>query len=159
MSDSWETFATALQDESAALARVHDAALKLTKALVKSTAEEILVAERGLDGARRAYQTLSVKRRGMQTRGFGKMSLRQVCAYAPRRLMPTFNQRLYELTTYSIGLRITSSNNKALIAGGLDRLMKVTAALQRAANEGPRTYRRRGFVPPPTNSVLLSSRA
>ena len=159
MSDSWETFAGALQEESAALGRVHEAALKLTTALVRSPANDILAAERALDGARRAYQTLSAKRRGMQARGFGKMTLRQVCGYAPRRLQPLLNQRLYELTTYSIGLRITGNNNKALIAGGLDRLMKVTEALQRAANEGPKTYRRRGFVPPPTNSVLLSSRA
>jgi hypothetical protein len=159
MTDSWETFAGALQEESAALGRVHDAALKLTRVLVKSSASEIMLAEQGLDGARRAYQTISAKRRAMQTRGFGKMTLRQVCAYAPRRLGPTLNQRLYELTTYSIGLRITSNNNKALIAGGLERLMKVTQALQSAANEGPRTYRRRGFIPPPTNSVLLSSRA
>lgn len=159
MSDSWETFAGALQEESAALARVHDAALKLTKALVRSPSQEIIAAERALDGARRAYQTLSGKRRGMQARGFGKMTLRQVCSYAPRRLAPALNQRLYELTTYSIGLRITANNNKALIAGGLDRLMKVTSALQRAANEGPGTYRRRGYVPPPTNSVLVSSRA
>ncbi|HEY1975398.1 MAG TPA: hypothetical protein VGG89_02495 [Candidatus Baltobacteraceae bacterium] len=159
MSDSWETFAGALQEESAALARVHDAALRLTEVLVRNRAAEIMLAEKALDGARRAYQTISAKRRGMQARGFGKMTLRQVCAYAPRRLGPTLNQRLYELTTYSIGLRITANNNKALIASGMERLMKVTTALQRAANEGPKTYRRRGFIPPPTNSVLLSSRA
>jgi hypothetical protein len=159
VSDSWETFAGALQEESAALARVHDAALRLTEVLVRNRAAEIMLAEKALDGARRAYQTISAKRRGMQARGFGKMTLRQVCAYAPRRLGPTLNQRLYELTTYSIGLRITANNNKALIASGMERLMKVTTALQRAANEGPKTYRRRGFIPPPTNSVLLSSRA
>lgn len=159
MSDSWETFAGALQEESAALARVHDAAMRLTEVLVRNRAAEIMLAERALDGARRAYQTISAKRRGMQARGFGKMTLRQVCAYAPRRLAPALNQRLYELTTYSIGLRITANNNKALIASGMERLMQVTTALQRAANEGPKTYRRRGFIPPPSNSVLLSSRA
>ena len=159
MTDSWEAFSTALHEESAALARVADAAQKLTRALVRSTPNEILVAEQALDAAGRGYQTLSSKRRSMQTRGFGKMSLREVCAYAPRRLRGPLNQRLYELTTLSIGMRISANNNKALIAGGLDRLMKVTAALQRAANEGPKTYRRRGFIPPPNNSVLLSSRA
>ncbi len=159
MSDSWESFATALQEESAALSRLHDAALRLTQALVKNSADDIGTADKALDGARRAFATSSSKRRGMQARGFGQMTLRQVCAYAPRRLAPAFNQRLYELTTLSIGLRITSKNNKALIVGGLDRLMQVTAALQRAANEGPKTYRRRGFVPPPTNSVLVSSKA
>jgi hypothetical protein len=158
MSDSWETFAGALQDESVALGRVHDTALKLTQALVRNAANEIMLAEKALDGARRAFQTMSAKRRSMQTRGFGQMTLRQVCGYAPRRMAPTLNQRLYELSTLTIGLKITSNNNKALIVGGLDRLMQVTSALQKAANEGPKTYRRRGFIPPPTNSVLVSSR-
>jgi hypothetical protein len=159
MTDSWESFASALQDESAALARVHDTALKLTQALVRNKPSEITLADRALDGARRAYATTSAKRRGMQARGFGNMALRQVCAYAPRRFAPAFNQRLYELTTLSIGLKITANNNKALIASGLDRLMRVTSAIQRAASQGPKTYRRRGFIPPPTNSVLVSSRA
>jgi len=159
VSDSWESFATVLDEEAAALRRVHDAAIRLTAALVGNSAQEIGLAERGLDGARRAFASSSVKRRGMQARGFGKMTLRQVCAYAPRRLALTFNQRVYELTTLSIGLRISGDNNKALIASGLDRLMKVTSTLQQAASEGPKTYKRRGFVPPPTNSVLVSSRA
>lgn len=159
MSDSWEAFAVALQEESAALGRVHEAAMRLTKALVVNSPADITACERALDGARKAFATSSGKRRGMQTRGFGQMTLRQVCAYAPRRFAPVLNQRLYELTTLSIGLKITGNNNKALIAGGLDRLMQVTSALQQARNEGPKTYRRRGFVPPPTNSVLVSSRA
>jgi hypothetical protein len=159
MGDSWETFAGALSEESAALTRVNDTAHKLTQALVQSVPAEILSAEKALDTARRAYQTASAKRRGMQTRGFGQMTLRQVCAYAPRRLAGPLNQRLYELTTLSIGLKITANNNKALIVGGLDRLMQITAALQKAANQTPATYKRRGFIPPPTNSVLVSSRA
>ena len=159
MSDSWDTFIAALGEESAALGRVHAAASELTKVLVGGTPAEIMTAERVLDGARRAYQASSGKRRAMQNRGFGRMTLRQVCGYAPRRLAPAINQRLYELTTLSIGLRISANNNKALIVGGLDRLMQVTTALQKAANEGPRTYRRRGFIPPPSNSVLVSSKA
>ena len=159
MSDSWETFASALQEESAALGRVSEAATRLTRALVSNSIAEINTAERALDGARRAFQNCSAKRRSMQSRGFGKMPLRQVCAYAPRRLAGQFNQRLYELTTLSISLKLAGNNNKALIAGGMDRLIKITSALQRAANEGPKTYRRRGFIPPPTNSVLVSSRA
>lgn len=159
MSDSWETFASALQEESAALTRVHDAGLRLTQALVRDKAPEIILAERALDGARRAFQSSSSKRRGMQARGFGTMTLRQVCGYAPRRFAPTFNQRLYELTTLSIGMKITTNNNKALIASGLERLMQVTSALQHAASQGPKTYKRRGFIPPPTNSVLVSSQA
>jgi len=159
MGDSWDAFSGALQDESAALSRVHEAGLRLTEALVRNQVAEITAAERALDGARRAFQSASVKRRNMMSRGFGKMSLRQVCRYAPRRLAPTLGQRLYELTTLSINIKITSGNNKALIAAGMDRLIKITTAMQKSANAEPRTYKRRGFIPPPTNSVLLSSRA
>lgn len=159
MNDSWESFAGALLEESAALTRVHDAAMSLTKALVRNVPAEIMLAERALDGARRAFQASSAKRRGMQARGFGKLTLNEVCAYAPRRMRATFNQRLYELSTLSIGMKITTNNNKALIASGLDRLIKMTSALQKAVNQGPKTYKRRGFIPPPTNSVLVSSQA
>ena len=159
MSDSWEAFAAALLDESVLLRRTHEAALALTKALVKSDAHAILDCERALDSARRAYHSASGKRRGMQIRGFGALTLRQVCLYAPRQLWPTLNQRLVELTTTSIGLRITNGNNKALIQSGMQRLVKITAALQKAASDTPRTYKRRGFVPPPQNSVLVSSKA
>lgn len=159
MNDSWDSFAGALQEEADALGRVEDAALRLTQSLVNNDIGSITLTERELDGARRAYITASGKRRGMQVRGFGTMTLRQVCAYAPRRLSPSLNQRLSELATRSIGLGITNNNNKALIAAGLQRLFKVTAALQQAASDQPKTYKRRGFIPPPTNSVLVSSQA
>lgn len=157
MSDSWESFAHALQDEATLLARVNDAAIRLTSALVENDATKIMDAERELDGARKAYVSAAGRRRGMQVRGFGTMTLRQVCAYAPRALSPAFNARLAELTTGSISLGITTNNNKALIASGMQRLMQVTSVLQKAANDHPRTYKRRGFVPPPSNSVLVSS--
>jgi hypothetical protein len=156
--DSWESFAAALGDESAALSRLAEAAQALTKALIDGKAQSISTTQASLDTARKAFASASARRRAMQARGFGKMTLRQVCAYAPRRMRPVFNQRLYELTTNSIGMRITNNNNRALIAKGMERLMSVTSALQRAANQGPKTYRRRGFIPPPTNSVLVSSR-
>jgi len=159
VNDSWDAFCAALVDESSLLRRVHDAALELTAALVARNVGLISETERALDSARRAYQTASGKRRGMQVRGFGTLTLRQVCAYAPRTLWPALNQRVVELTTTSISLGITNNNNKALIMNGMDRLMKVTAALQKAANDGPGTYKRRGYVPPPTNSVLVSSQA
>ena len=159
MSDSWELFAGALQEESTLLRRLHEAALALTKALVKSDPVAILACERALDAERRSYHAVSGKRRGMQIRGFGSLTLQQVCLYAPRPMWPVLNQRLVELTTTSIGLRITNSNNKALIASGMQRLVKITAALQRASSDGPRTYKRRGFIPPPSNSVLVSSKA
>ncbi|HEY5341986.1 MAG TPA: hypothetical protein VIK27_13235 [Candidatus Aquilonibacter sp.] len=159
MSDSWDAFAGALSEESVLLRRTHEAALALTKALVSNEPAAIMAGEQALDSARRAYHSASGKRRGMQIRGFGTLTLRQVCAYAPRSLWPALNQRIVELTTTSIGLGITNNNNKALIQSGMARLMKITAALQEAANEGPRTYKRRGHVPPPTNSVLVSSKA
>ncbi len=158
MTDSWDAFAAALHEESSLLMRVHDAAQRLTQALVANNLAGISTAERELDSARQAYQAGSGKRRGMQVRGFGTLSLRQVCGYAPRPMWPLLGQRIQELTTTSIALGITTNNNKSLIVGGMDRLMKVTAALQKAHNDGPGTYKRRGFVPPPTNSVLLSSK-
>ncbi|MBV8639547.1 MAG: hypothetical protein JO322_15825 [Candidatus Eremiobacteraeota bacterium] len=158
MTDSWDAFAGALQEESSLLMRVHDAAQRLTKALVSNNLTEISAAERELDSARQTYQSASGKRRGMQVRGFGSLTLRQVCGYAPRAMWPVLGQRIQELTTTSIALGITTNNNKSLIIGGMERLMKVTAALQKAHNDGPGTYKRRGFVPPPTNSVLLSSK-
>ena len=159
MNDSWDAFGGALSDESLLLRRVHDAALSLTSALVERDVAKIAETERALDDLRREYQTASGKRRGMQVRGFGALTLRQVCAYAPRPMWAVLNQRVVELTTTSISLGITTNNNKALIMNGMDRLMKVTAALQKAANDGPGTYKRRGHVPPPTNSVLVSSKA
>jgi hypothetical protein len=159
MSDSWDAFAAGLAEESVALRHVHDCAQRLTKALVQNEIPLIATAERELDAARRAYQAISGKRRGMQVRGFGTLTLRQVCGYAPRSMWPTLNQRVVELATTSIGLGITNGNNKALIMSGMKRLMKITSALQKAANDSPRTYKRRGFVPPPSNSVLVSSKA
>lgn len=159
MNDSWDAFAEVLSSETKLLRRVHDAALVLTAALVERNVGKISEAERALDSVRREHLAASGKRRGMQVRGFGALTLRQVCAYAPRPMWPTLNQRIVELTTTSISLGITNNNNKALIMNGMDRLMKVTAALQKAANDGPGTYKRRGYVPPPTNSVLVSSRA
>jgi len=159
MSDSWESFAAALHEESKALREVNELALRLTQALVHNDVTAISSVERELDRARANFVTLSGKRRGMQVRGFGKLTLRQVCAYAPRPLARTLNQRLAELATGTINIKITNSNNKALIASGLSRLMKITAALQKATSDQPGTYRRRGMIPPPTNSVLVSSKA
>ncbi len=159
MNDSWESFAGALQEESLALGRVNEAALALTKALVYNEIEAIGIAERDLDAARKLFQAAAGKRRGMQVRGFGRLTLRQVCAYAPRKMLPYFNHRLSELATRSISLRITTENNKSLIVSGMDRLIKVTCALQKAAAEKTGTYKRRGYVAPPSNSVLVSSNA
>ncbi len=159
MSDSWDLFMDALVQESGALSAMNAAALELTGALVARDPEAIAQAERALDASRQLYSKAAGVRRSMQVRGFGAATLRQVCAHAPRHLAATFNARLSELVTLSISLGITIANNKSLILAGMERLLQVTTALQRASNEEPGTYRRRGFVPPPSNSVLVSSRA
>ncbi len=159
MSDSWESFLAMLDDEVRALAALQEAAQALSRALAEGKVEPIRRAQEATDEARKAFGITSSRRRGMQARGFGTMTLRQVCARAPRRYAGALAQRLGELTVRSIGLRITARNNKALVLANMERLMSVTAALQRAASENLGTYRRRGFVPPPTNSVLVSSKA
>ena len=158
MSDSWELFAKALGAESDALRVLGERAQVLSKTLVQLDAEQILAAQKALEEARESFSKAASERRAMQVRGFGTMTLRQVCSYAPRALAWEMNQRLAELMTTSIGVTITNNNNKALIAGGMDRLVKTTLAMQRAASE-PGTYRRRGFVAPPSNSVVVSSKA
>jgi ribosomal protein L16/L10AE len=157
--DSWETFVQALIDESGALGAVQCAALALTTVLIAGSPQAVTAAERALEAARVDYARTAGTRRGMQVRGFGQMTLRQVCGYAPHRWAGAIGQRISELATHSIGIRISVSNNKALIEAGMERLIKVTGALQRAVSDEPGTYRRRGFVPPPRNSVLVSSRA
>lgn len=158
MSDSWEAFAKALQDESESLSRLNAAAIKLTRSLVDGEPEQIMAHDRDLNAARQAHSNATGKRRGMQARGFGAMTLQQVCRYAPRNLAGQFNQRLSEITCGSIQLGITIGNNKALIVSGLERLMKVTSKLQESASDRPGVYKRRGFVPPPSGSVLVSSK-
>jgi glycine/D-amino acid oxidase-like deaminating enzyme len=159
VADSWETFVQALADESAALGGIQRAALAMTTVLIAGTPVQIHASERALEASRVIYAKAAGARRAMQVRGFGQKTLRQVCAYAPRRIAGAINQRMSELATYSIGIRISSSNNKALITSGMERLVKVTGALQKATSDGPGTYRRRGIVAPPRNSVLVSSRA
>lgn len=158
MSDSWEAFATALQDESVALQRLNAAAQQLTQVLVDGSPEIIMEADRDLNAARAEHQTASSKRRGMQVRGFGTMTLQQVCQYAPRHLAAYMNQRLAELTYGSISLGITIGNNKSLIVAGLERLVNVTTKLQESVTERTGVYKRRGYVAPPGASVLVSSK-
>ena len=157
--DSWEAFVAALTDETQALALVKELAGEMTRVLIGNDPLAINVVERKLDGQRIAYARATSVRRGMQARGFGQMSLRQVCAYAPRPIAAQMGQRLSEIATLSIGVGLSVANNKALIQSGMDRLMKITGALQRASSDDAGTYKRRGFVPPPRNSVLVSSSA
>ena len=156
--DSWEAFNMALWEESVSLQRVNAAAYSLTSVLVKGAPEAITEADRLLNGARLVHQGASARRRGMQVRGFGSMTLEQVCRYAPRHLAGHFNQRLAELRYGAISLGITINNNKSLIVAGLDRLVKTTAKLQESMSERSGVYKRRGYVAPPGASVIVSSK-
>jgi hypothetical protein len=158
VTDSWDAFAAALQDEASAMQQLNAAALALTQVLVEGTPEAILDADKELNDARNVHQAASAKRRGMQVRGFGTMTLQQVCAYAPRHLTAQLNQRMAELAYGSISLGITITNNKSLIVAGLERLVKTTSKLQELMTERTGVYKRRGYVAPPGASVLVSSK-
>ncbi len=158
MSDSWETFAAALKEESEALAQLNSAALHLTRVLVLGPPESISEADGRLNAARAAHHAGSAKRRGMQVRGFGSLTLRQVCAYAPFHLRADLNQRLAELRYGSISLGITIANNKSLIVAGLERLVKITSKVQESMTERTGIYKRRGYVAPAGTSVIVSSK-
>jgi hypothetical protein len=147
-----------LQDEADAMRQLNTAALSLTQVLIDGTPEAIMKADGDLNDARSAHQAASARRRGMQVRGFGSMTLRQVCSYAPRHLSAQMNQRLAELTYGSVSLGITLTNNKSLIVAGLDRLVKTTAKLQESMTERTGVYKRRGYVAPPGASVIVSSK-
>lgn len=157
--DSWDAFAQALADESASISQLQHTTRALMESLVEGDPDKILAADADVNRARLAHQNACGKRRGMQARGFGTMTLQQVCGYAPRQYAGQFNQRLAEITYGSIQLGITISNNKALIMSGMDRLVKVTAKLQESATERTGVYKRRGYVRPPDASVIVSSQA
>ena len=95
----------------------------------------------------------------MQQRGFGKLPLSKVCGYAPGPVRRQLKGAMAELRGRTIAIRITNRNNKALIAAGMMRLRKTVFTLQQSAAEKPGTYKRRGLVPPPNASILVSQRA
>jgi hypothetical protein len=155
--DSWDTFCGMLTDECGALARLNACALQMTKVLIDGTPDAIMGVDRSLNEARAAHAAASSKRRGMQARGFGTMTLQQIYAYVPRHLAAQFGQRIAELTYGSIQLGITLANNKSLIVSGLDRLVKITSKLQERMTERTGVYKRRGMVAPVGASVIMSS--
>jgi hypothetical protein len=157
--DSWQAFANALAEENRTLGEVGSAALKLTSALVGGTPAAIEAAERSVAAAHVLYSLALGKRTTMMKRGFGDLTLRQVCAYAPGPLRRTVYATLHDMTTNGIALRITNNNNKALILAGMERLKKTISVIQKSLSEQPGTYKRRGIVPPPSGSVLVSRRA
>lgn len=155
----WQSFAKLLGEENRLLAELNAAALKLTEALVANDPATIETTERRLEAQRVLHGTAYAQRIAMQKRGFGELTLTQVCAYAPPSLRAWMYGTVHQLRIRGIELKLTVSNNKALILAGLERLARTVAVLQRAGTEQTGTYRRRGVVPPPEGSVIVSRRA
>jgi hypothetical protein len=155
----WETFSALLAEENRLLGELGRAALELTDALVANEPDAIEAAERRVESKRVLHGIAYAQRVGMQRRGFGTLTLAQVCAYAPPALRRTMYAALHEIGTHGIALKLTVSNNRALILAGMERLARTVQVLQRAGTEQTGTYRRRGVVPPPDGSVIVSRRA
>ena len=147
MSDSWESFRDALREECSTFRALNEQAIALSGALVQNQVDPIRRAQDGLERARKAHVAASVRRRAMQQRGFGELSLRDVVTYAPPHLAEEFAHRSAELVYHGTSLEIVNSNNRALILGGMERLMKIVSVMQRAQAK-PLPYKRRGIVPP-----------
>ncbi|MBV8299520.1 MAG: hypothetical protein JO083_08270 [Candidatus Eremiobacteraeota bacterium] len=155
----WQKFAQLLGEENRLLAELNGAALALTAALVQNEPEAIELAERRLEAQRVLHGTAYAQRIAMQRAGFGTLTLDQVCAYAPGTLRRWMYGTVHQIVTRGTELRLTVANNKSLILAGLERLARTVAVLQRAGTEQTGTYRRRGIVPPPEGSVIVSRRA
>ena len=155
----WGRFSELLIEESRLLGELGEAALSLTDALVANEPDAIEAAERVVEARRVLHGTAYAQRVALQRRGFGTLTLAQVCAYAPPPLRRAAYAAVHELETHGLSLRLTVANNKSLILAGMDRLARTVALLQRAGTEQTGTYRRRGVVPPPDGSVIVSRRA
>jgi len=152
-------FSELLADENRLLGDLGEAALALTDALVVNDPDAIEAAERVVEARRVLHGSAYAQRVAMQRRGFGTLTLMQVCAYAPPPLRRSTYATVREIETRGMSLRLTVANNKSLILAGMDRLARTVAVLQRAGTEQTGTYRRRGVVPPPDGSVIVSRRA
>ena len=155
----WQQFAELLDEENRRLGELAQAALAMTDALVGTDPDAVEKTERRLEAYRVLHGTAFAQRVAMQRRGFGTLTLQQVCAYAPPALRRGLHATVHEIGTRGIELRLTVSNNKALILAGMERLAKTVRVLQRAGTEQTGTYTRRGVVPPPDGSVIVSRRA
>ena len=155
----WQTFSDLLVEENRLLGELGTATLILTDALVNNEPAAIERAERVVESRRLLHGNAYAKRVAMQKRGFGALTLPQVCGYAPAALRRTMHGTVHELDTRTLALRLTVQNNKALILAGFERLARTVAVLQRAGTEQTGTYRRRGIVAPPEGSVIVSRRA
>lgn len=156
---SWQAFADALDAENRALGELGAATLAMTSALVFGSAVDIESAERDVDAKRILHAQAHVRRTIMMKSGFGDLSLRQVCSYAPPVLRRAVFTSLRELITRGIALQITVGNNKALIFAGLQRIANTINVLQKSLIDEGGTYERRGTVAPSNSSLIVSRRA
>ncbi len=157
--NQWQKFGEMLGEENRLLGELGVAALAMTDALVANDPARIETAGRRLEAQRVLHGTAYARRIAMQRQGFGTLALPQVCAYAPPPLRRRFHATAHEIGIRGIALKLTVSNNKALIVAGMDRIARIVKVLQRAGTEQTGTYRRRGIVPPPEGSVIVSRRA
>ena len=155
MNDSWESFIEALSQECAAFSALNEKALEMSIALVQNVPERIHETQRALEDARKAFVGARARRRGMQQRGFGTLTLKKVSTYAPPVIAAQIVGRIRQLTYYTIKLDLINSNNRALILGAMERLMAIVAVMRRVQMQ-PLTYKRRGIVPPPDRSMIVS---
>jgi hypothetical protein len=159
MSASWDGFRALLAEEARLLGELGTAALVMTNALVTRDLDAINAAERRLEGQRIMHQNAQRRRLQMQRTGFGELTLEQVCAYAPGPMRRVFLNLSRDLTIKGISLAITVNNNKALLIAGMDRLQKTVQAIHDSMTESTGTYKRRGTVPRPQGSVIVSRKA
>lgn len=156
---SWQAFADALEDENRCLGELGAAALAMTSALVFGSAAQIEAADRSVDARRILHAQGHLRRSAMMKSGFGDLSLRAVCGYAPPPLRRAVFTSLRELRVRGIALKITIANNKALIGAGLLRIARTIAVMQKNMTEQTGTYHRRGTVAVSTGSLIVSRKA
>lgn len=156
---SWQAFADALDEENRCLGELGAAALAMTSSLVFGGAADIEACDRSVDARRIAHAQAHARRTVMMKSGFGDLTLREVCSYAPGPLRRAVFTALRELRTRGIALQITVGNNKALIGAGLLRISNTIAVMQKSLTEQPGTYRRHGMTTPPNGSLIVSRKA
>jgi hypothetical protein len=155
MNDTWESFIETLAAECAAFGAVNERALELSVALVQNVPERIHASQRALEDARKSLVSARARRRAMQQRGFGNLNLKKVGKYAPPGIAMQISAAIRQLRYYTVKLELINSNNRALILGAMERLMAVVAVMRRVQMQ-PLTYKRRGMVPPPDRSMIVS---
>jgi hypothetical protein len=155
--DPWLAFAELLDDETAKLAQLAASARALTTALVGFDPALITACDAKLERDRRVHEYANKRRIAMQKRGFGTMPLRTVVTYAPAPINRTLYNSVAQIAYTTTALKITVSNNRALIGVGFERLAQTIAVLQKANTEQTGTYKRRGIVKPSSGHVVLSS--